>query len=174
VLADFHGRVQDSLSYSQDWGGQTGVALERINPHLAGADSSNWSSSVDPNGSTPGRANSIFTEFVPSQATVTVSPQPFSPDSDGHDDAAIIQIQVPATTATVHLKIYDIRGRLVHQLLNNAPVGATPPPVLWNGRDAANQPVSMGMYIVYLQAINAAGGILVEARTTLVLARRLN
>lgn len=173
VLADFHGRVQDSLSYSQDWGGQTGVSLERINPHLAGTDSSNWSSSVDPYGSTPGRTNSIFTEFVPSQATVTVSPQPFSPDSDGHDDAAIIQIQVPATTATVHLKIYDVRGRLVHQLLNNAPIGATHQ-VLWNGRDAANQPVRMGLYIVYLQAINATGGILVEARTTLVLARKLN
>jgi hypothetical protein len=173
VLADFHGRVQDSLSYSQDWGGQTGVSLERINPHLAGADSSNWSSCVDPNGSTPGRINSIFTEFVSSQATVTVSPQPFSPDSDGHDDAALIQIQVPATTATAHLKIYDVRGRLVHQLLNNSPIGATHQ-VLWNGRDAANQPVPMGMYIVYLQAINATGGILVEARTTLVLARKLN
>ncbi len=173
VLADFHGRVQDSLSYSQDWGGQAGVSLERINPHLAGADSSNWSSCVDPNGSTPGRPNSIFTEFVPSQATVTVSPQPFSPDSDGHDDAAIIQIQVPATTATVHLKIYDVRGRLVHQLLNNAPVGATHQ-VIWNGRDAVNQPVPMGLYIVYLQAIHATGGILVEARTTLVLARKLN
>ncbi|MGH7597760.1 MAG: lamin tail domain-containing protein [bacterium] len=173
LLADFHGRGQDSLSYSQNWGGQTGVSLERINPHLAGADSSNWSGCVDPNGSTPGRPNSIFTEFVPSQATVAVSPQPFSPDNDGHDDAAIIQIQVPATTANVHLKIYDVRGRLVHQLLNNTPIGATHQ-VLWNGRDVANQPLPMGMYIVYLQAINAAGGILVEARTTLVLARKLN
>ncbi|MCI0692708.1 lamin tail domain-containing protein [candidate division KSB1 bacterium] len=173
VLADFHGRVQDSLSYLQNWGGQTGVSLERINPHLAGADSSNWSGCVDPNGSTPGWPNSIFTEFVPSQATVTVSPQPFSPDSDGHDDAAIIQIQVPATTATAHLKIYDVRGRLVHQLLNNSPIGATHQ-VVWNGRDAANQPVPMGLYIVYLQAIHATGGILVEARTTLVLARKLN
>ena len=109
----------------------------------------------------------------PSQATVTVSPQPFSPDGDGRDDVAIIQIQVPATTATVNLKIYDIRGRLVHQLLNNAPVSATTQ-VLWNGRDAANQPVPMGLYIIYLQAIHASGGILVEARTTLVLARKLN
>ncbi len=173
VLADFHGRMQDSLSYSQNWGGQTGVSLERINPHLAGADSSNWSGCVDPTGSTPGRPNSIFTEFVPSQATVMVSPQPFSPNNDGHDDVAIIQIQVPATTATAHLKIYDVRGRLVHQLLNNAPIGATHQ-VVWNGRDAANQPVPMGLYIVYLQAINATGGILVEARTTLVLARKLN
>jgi hypothetical protein len=172
VLADFHGRVQDSLFYSQNWGGQTGVSLERINPHLSSADSSNWSSCVDPHGSTPGRANSIFTEFVPSQATVTASPQPFSPDGDGHDDVAIIQIQVPATTANVHLKIYDVRGRLVHQLLNNAPVGATHQ-VVWNGRDAANQPVPMGIYLVYLQAIHATGGILVEARTTLVLARKL-
>jgi hypothetical protein len=172
ALADFHDRVQDSLFYSQNWGGKAGVSLERINPHLSSTDSSNWSSCVDLIGSTPGRVNSIFTEFVPSQATVTASPQPFSPDGDGHDDVAIIQIQVPATTANVHLKIYDIRGRLVHQLLNNAPVGATHQ-VIWNGRDAANQPVPIGMYIVYLQAIHATGGILVEARTTLILARKL-
>jgi hypothetical protein len=173
VLADFHGNTQDSLSFSKQWGGGTGISLERINPNLASADSSNWSSCVDGVGSTPGKRNSIFTEFVPKQATLTVSPQVFSPDNDGRDDVAIIQFQVPATTATVHLKIYDMRGRLVHQLLNSAPVGATHE-VIWNGYDSAKQPMPMGIYILYLQAIQATGGVLVEARTTLVLARRLN
>jgi hypothetical protein len=173
VLADFHGDLQDSLSFSQHWGGDDGISLERINPNLASADSSNWSSCVAGAGSTPGKRNSIFAEFVPKQATLTVSPQVFSPDNDGHDDVAIIQFQVPATTATVHLKIYDMRGRLVHQLLNNTPVGATHE-VIWNGYDGAKQPLPMGIYILYLQAIQATGGVLVEARTTLVLARRLN
>lgn len=173
VLADFHGHVQDSLSFSQAWGGDTGVALERINPNLASTDSSNWSGSVDALGSTPGKRNSIFTESVPPRATITVSPQPFSPDGDGHDDFAIIQLQVPAATATAQVKIYDLRGRLVHQLLNNAPIAANHE-VIWNGRDEANQPLPIGIYIVYLQAIQATGGILVEARTTIVLARKLN
>jgi hypothetical protein len=172
VLADFHGRVQDSLSFSQQWGGDNGISLERINPSLASADSSNWSSCVEALGSTPGKRNSIFTELVPQQAAITVSPQPFSPDGDGHDDFAIIQVQVPAATATVHVKIYDLRGRLVHQLLNNAPVGASSE-VIWNGRDENNQAAPMGIYIIYLQAIQATGGVLVEARTTLVLARKL-
>lgn len=173
VLADFHGHVQDSLSFSQSWGGDTGVALERINPNLASTDSSNWSGCVDALGSTPGKRNSIFTESVPPQATITVAPQPFSPDGDGHDDFAIIHLQVPAATATAHVKIYDMRGRLVHQLLNNAPIAANHE-VIWNGCDEANQPLPIGIYIVYLQAIQATGGVLVEARTTVVLARKLN
>jgi len=172
VLADFHGRAQDSLSFSQQWGGDTGVSLERINPNLASHDSSNWSGAVATTGSTPGKRNSIFTEFVPPQATIAVSPQPFSPDGDGHDDFVMIQFQVPATTATAQVKIFDVRGRLVHQLLNNAPVGATHE-VLWNGRDETRQLLPTGIYIVYLQAIQASGGVLVEARTTLVLARKL-
>ena len=172
VLADFHGSVQDSLSFSQEWGGGAGVSLERINPNLASTDSANWSSCVDAVRSTPGRRNSIFTEFVPKQAALTVSPQIISPDEDGRDDLAIIQLQIPATTATVHLKIYDVRGRLVHQLLNNAPVGATYQ-VVWNGYKENKQPVPTGIYIVYLQAIQATGGVLVEARATLVLARQL-
>jgi len=173
VLADFHGRMQDSLSFSQNWGGDTGISLERINPNLASSDSSNWSGCVAMEGSTPGKRNSIFTEIVPSQATISASPQPFSPDDDGHDDVTIIQFQVPATTANVHVKIYDLRGRLVHHLLNNAPVGAFHQ-VVWNGRNDANQPVPIGIYILYLQAIQATGGVLVEARTTLVLARKLD
>lgn len=171
-LADFHGRVQDSLSFSQHWGGATGIALERINPNLASTDSTNWNSSVAITGSTPGKRNSLFTEWVPSRATISVAPPSFSPDGDGQDDFAVIQFQVPATTATAQVKIFDVRGRLVHQLLNNAPVGATHE-MIWNGRDEANQPLPMGIYIIYLQAIQPSGGVLVEARTTLVLARRL-
>jgi hypothetical protein len=69
LLEDFHGRLQDSLTYSKNWGGADGgVSLERINPHLASTDSSNWNGCVDPAGSTPGKPNSILTEFVPSQA----------------------------------------------------------------------------------------------------------
>jgi hypothetical protein len=147
--------------------------LERINPSLTISDSSNRSSCVDPNGSTAGKRNSIFTEFVPQQATITVSPQPFSPDGDGRDDFAIVQFQVPATTATAQVKIYDVRGRLVRQLLNNTPIDATYE-VIWNGRDDAGQLAPTGIYIVYLQAIQASGGVLVDARTTLVLARKLD
>ncbi len=172
LLADFHGRVQDSLSFSQHWGGATGMALERINPNLASTDSTNWNSSVATTGSTPGKRNSLFTELVPSRATISVAPPSFSPDGDGQDDFAVIQFQVPATTATAQVKIFDVRGRLVHQLLNNAPVGATHE-MLWNGRDETNQSLPMGIYIVYLQALQASGGVLVEARTTVVLARRL-
>ncbi len=172
ALRDFSGTVQDSVHYFAEWGGGDGISLERINPALGSNDSSNWSSSVAREGSTPGVANSIFAPIVPNETTIGVAPNPFSPDGDGHDDVAIIQFQLPVTTAAVHLKIYDMRGRLVRHLLNNAPTGATYE-LIWNGIGDSGETLRMGIYILFLQALNERQGIVQEAKTTVVLAKKL-
>jgi len=172
VLRDYSGTVQDSAHYFAEWGGGDGISLERINPELGSNDSSNWSGSVAREGNTPGAANSIFAPIVPNETTIGVAPNPFSPDGDGRDDAAIIQFQLPVTTAAVHLKIYDMRGRLVRHLLNNAPSGATYQ-LIWDGAGDDGETLRMGIYILFLQALNERQGIVQEARTTVVLAKRL-
>ncbi|MGH7494624.1 MAG: lamin tail domain-containing protein [bacterium] len=170
---DFNRGRQDSLRFNSRWGGTTGVSLERINPHLTTQDSSNWSSCVDHSGSTPGRANSILTTALPAAATLSVSPNPFSPDEDGFHDFALLQINLPVTTAAVQVKIYDLRGRLIRHLLNNQPVGSQYQ-AIWNGRDDRGESVRTGLYIVYLQALRADEGILLEAKATIIVARALN
>lgn len=172
-IFDFNSTLQDSLRFNARWGGGAGVSLERINPHLATQDSGNWSSCVARSGSTPGRANSILTTALPSAAALHVSPNPFSPDEDGFDDFALFQIRLPVTAAAVHLKVFDLRGRLIRHLLNNQPVGSRYE-IVWNGRDERNEPVRTGLYIVYMQALRADQGVLLEARAAVTVARPLN
>lgn len=169
-LWDFNEGLQDSVSFRDDWGGDTGFSLERINPRLPAQDSSNWSTCVDFAGATPGRQNSVFISILPSAASLSISPNPFSPDEDGFDDFAIFNLNLPVTTASVHLKIYDLRGRLVRWLLNNRSVGSDFQ-VVWNGRDDEGHALRSGVYLVYMQAIQANAGALLSAKTTVVLAR---
>ncbi len=172
-LFDFNSGRQDSIHFDSRWGGRSGFSLERINPNLASQDSGNWSTCVDQTGATPGRQNSIFTSVVPNAASISVAPNPFSPDDDGIDDFTIVQMNLPVTTAAVHLKIYDLRGRLIRRLLNNHATGSRFE-VIWNGRDEQGQLVRTGLYIVFLHAIRAEQGVLVSAKTTVVLARNMN
>ncbi len=58
-LRDAAGALIDSVVYAAGQGGSDGVSLERRVPFLSGIQASNWSSSLDPAGATPGRRNSI-------------------------------------------------------------------------------------------------------------------
>ncbi len=59
VLAHTSGLVQDTLTYFTSWGGSNGTSLERIDASGFSQDSTNWGSSLDSLGATPGRNNSI-------------------------------------------------------------------------------------------------------------------
>ena len=62
VLKRPDNHLLDSFRYSSSWGGGDGVSLERRSRELASDDPASWSSSLDPSGGTPGRANSIGAE----------------------------------------------------------------------------------------------------------------
>ncbi len=171
MLLDFNSGVIDSLEYVAPASALAGVSLERIQPRLSGNDASNWSSSVDPAGNTPGRRNSVFVEWLPEASTLTVSPNPFSPDGDGREDFTLIRYDLPMVTGRVHLFVFDMSGRRVRQLLNNAPTGSQRT-VIWDGRDDAGRVLPLGLYIVHLQAIDAGNGVLVNQTATVVLAKR--
>lgn len=51
--------VVDSVRFAPSWGGN-GVALERIDPSAPSDASTNWTESVNRDGGTPGRRNSVF------------------------------------------------------------------------------------------------------------------
>jgi hypothetical protein len=59
VIYDFRNGIIDSLFYRSSWGGKKGYSLERISLNELTNDSTNWVTSLDVNGSTPGRINSI-------------------------------------------------------------------------------------------------------------------
>lgn len=50
----------ERVAYTPSWGGGDGISLERIDPSSPSDSPSNFGSSTDPAGATPGRVNSIF------------------------------------------------------------------------------------------------------------------
>lgn len=56
VILDSLKRVIDSLTYSSEWGGSSGLSLEKIDALKFAEDKSNWAEAIFP---TPGKVNSI-------------------------------------------------------------------------------------------------------------------
>lgn len=161
----------DLVEYRSDWGGGDGVSLERINPDIASTDSSNWNSCAALEGGTPGRENSIFTSVIPTEATLSASPNPFTPDGDGSEDVTVITYDLPMRTSAVNLRVYDVRGRLIRTLRGATPSGSQGF-VIWDGRDDEGRTARMGIYIIYIEGLEGLSGSLANAKSTIVLGRR--
>jgi hypothetical protein len=171
-LYDLIGLPMDSVFYSALWGGTAGISLERIRPERNSLEPANWSSCVKARGGTPGEQNSLFVTNLPPTAKLMIEPNPFSPDHDNFEDDAVITYQLPLETAHVNLKIYDARGRLIRTLLNAIDSGSNCS-VTWDGMDDQRQRARMGIYIVFLEALNEQRGILTQVTQTIVLAHKL-
>jgi hypothetical protein len=177
ILRDALGKTIDSVSFSSQWHHPDvsitkGRSLERINPDLASNDQRNWSTSPSPRGGTPGQQNGIFTTSLPAAASLSISPNPFSPDGDGFEDFCIIRYNLPLTTSVVRMTIFDVRGRLLRTLANtelSGPKGE----IVWDGLDDAKQRVRIGPYVVFIEAIDGQAGVLATAKVVVVVATRL-
>lgn len=177
ILRDAMGRTIDSVAYSPDWhhpdlSDAKGRSLERVNPEIASNDRRNWSSSPDPTGGTPGRTNGIYTSSIPSAASVSINPNPFSPDGDGFEDFCIIRYNLPLTTSVIRISIFDIKGRLVRTLANgelSGPKGE----VIWDGLDDTKQRVRIGAYVVFVESVDGQAGVLATAKAVAVVAAKL-
>jgi len=64
---------------------------------------------------------------------------------------ANIELALPQD-APVNVRIYDVRGALVRNLVTSRPFSAGRHVLDWDGRDRAGVPVSAGVYFVYAQA----------------------
>lgn len=177
VIIDHWGNTIDSVKYSSDWHNQNILVtknrtIERINPHISGNDFSNWSTSVDQSGATPGMENSIFIGGELSEAQLAFSPNPFSPDNDGFEDFSIISYNLSANTAQIRVKIFDDKGRLVRTLVNNKASSAQGS-AIFDGLDDSGNPLKIGMYIVFLEASNSSFGVVDVLKDVIVVARKL-
>jgi flagellar hook assembly protein FlgD len=146
--------------------------LERINPILNGNDPLSWSTSVNSLGGTPGNQNSIFAENLNQTASISVNPNPFSPDNDGFEDFTIINYKLTQATSQVRIKIFDSKGRLVRTLENNQASGPSGS-VIFDGIGDDGQALRIGIYIIFLEAINEGSGVVETMKTVVVVARKL-
>lgn len=152
----------------------TGVALERMDPSPIADDDINWTTSTSASGGTPGAANSVYltAATTPGRPGITVDPSIFSPDLDGVDDFAQINFRLEAPSASVRVRIFDSRGRQVRHLEPAAFVGREGS-IPWDGHDDEGRRLRIGIYIVFLDAIDAEHGTTESYKTPVVLARPL-
>jgi DNA/RNA endonuclease YhcR with UshA esterase domain len=95
-----------------------------------------------------------------------IQPNPFSPDLG---EVANIEINAPITDHLT-LRIYDLKGRLVKNLLNNALGGHQIVP--WDGTDEMHRRANIGIHIVHLRSV-AADGKTTDQTKLLVLGTKL-
>jgi len=177
LLSDMKNNVIDSVHYYSSWNNKNftstkNISLERINTTLDGNSSSNWSSSTCNAGATPGSQNSIFTTNQNISSKISLSPNPFSPDNDGYEDYTVINYYLSQQAAQVRVKIYDSRGKLIRTLLNNQASGRNGS-VIFNGMDDSGRALRMGIYIVFLEAIDSFSSTVENLKTIAVIARKL-
>lgn len=171
LLTDEHGTPIDIVSYERGWGGAKGVSLERVRPDLPGDDPANWGSSVAPEGSTPGRVNSIHLEHAPAAGSLAIAPNPFTPDGDGECDRTVIRLDVPVPRATARITVFDMDGCLRAVLVDHADV-ASSSEFVWDGSADDGTVLPSGLYVVYAEAIAASRGVFVSAKAPVGIVRR--
>jgi hypothetical protein len=135
-----------------------GVSLERVNYDRPSSDDTNWNSAASTVGyGTPGYKNSQFSLIIDKGAgELQISPEVFSPDSDGFDDILNIGFTFNSAGFTGTLAIYDANGRLVKYLARNMLFG-TDGQLSWNGIDENQTKARIGIYIAYLEAFTLDG-----------------
>ncbi|MFZ4589918.1 MAG: lamin tail domain-containing protein [Ignavibacteria bacterium] len=175
-ISDVLNNTIDSVYYSPKWHNNNlsdtkGYSLERINIGLPTTLPSNWSSCANPLGGTPGQKNSIFIQNN-KESSLSVSPNPFSPDGDGYEDFTIIKYKLKANTSQIRVKIFDVKGRIVRSLSNNQFTNSESQ-IIFDGKDDGGQKLRVGIYVVFLEAVDDMGGTYEQVKTTLVVAAKL-
>ncbi|GAB4168129.1 MAG: hypothetical protein Kow00108_01050 [Calditrichia bacterium] len=146
------------------------VSLEKIRPEWKGTDIWNWGNCIQPSGHTAGRPNSLFIKPNPQKHTIIISPNPFSPDNDGHEDVCNINLNVNFSVMNCRIKIFTLDGHLVYeQRLENIPGQYQ---LIWEGKDSNYQTLPAGLYIVLTEVLDIYSGQTQKIKKILVLAKR--
>ena len=168
--------VLNKFSYNEDMHFELikdpeGVSLERI---LINSNNSNanltWHSAAENVGwGTPGVANS---QYIPSMSNSDFSAlnEVFSPDNDGYQDIAVFTYNLPTIGMVGNAVIYDNRGRLIKQILNNELLSASGE-FSWDGINEYGQKASVGIYLVYFECFSNDGQI-INYKATITLKTR--
>ncbi|MGM0545514.1 MAG: lamin tail domain-containing protein [Bacteroidota bacterium] len=179
-IADSTGATIDSVFYDQSWHNPNiidtrGIALERITPDGPSNDESNWGSSVNKKGGTPNNENSIYQENgeIKEETGISFTPNPFSPDDDGHEDNLFINYTLDYQDYLMKVRIYDRYGRLVRTLADGEQAGFEGQ-LIWDGRKDDDSRNRIGIYIVVFEAYDSTSGGDKTFKKTVVLARKLN
>jgi len=175
IILNGQGNVVDEVDYSDKWqfpliSNTEGVSLERINYDGPSVQSNFHSAATSSGYGTPGYKNSQYSLPDDVPGDITVTPNIFSPDNDGHDDFATINYSFPSAGYVSNITIFDAAGRPVRYLEKNS-LNGTKGYYRWDGLDDKNRQLPQGIYIIYTEIFNTAGKKK-QFKNTIVLARK--
>ncbi len=161
--------ILDEVRYDAKWHhslirNPKGVSLERINPRMPSQSPSSWHSAAkDVNYGTPGYKNSQFREMTPTtlpdnEKWFYPDPEAFTPDNDGIDDVSLIRYKTDAEGFTANVIIFNAVGVKVTQLANNHILG-NEGYLVWDGKTDRGINVNPGIYVLYVELVNAGSGV---------------
>ena len=136
-----------------------GVALERVAFDQPSMSPDNWHSAAERvHFGTPGQPNSMMQSAEPSQDEISISPEVFSPDGDGFDDACFVNYRFDEAGYTMNVYIFNVAGQLLRHLVKGELVGQEGS-VVWNGLDNNGNRVPVGVYVVVTEVCNFDGKV---------------
>ncbi|WP_338763273.1 lamin tail domain-containing protein [Bernardetia sp. ABR2-2B] len=167
ILFDNQDNELDRFTYDEDFHlgllrDEEGVSLERISADAPTQDENNWASAAESVGfGTPAYQNSQSRgNSTPStEDCFRAEPQVFSPDSDGFEDFTQIYIDCAEVGDLITIKIYDVQGRKVRDLVQNQSVALENTFIRWDGTADDGRKVRIGHYILLLEKYNLNGDV---------------
>ena len=155
ALAD--GLPADAMSYGDD-ATVRGGSLERLSFDLPSGDPGSWSESIDPNGATPGHANSLRAPggsppggralLVAGTRVLTVRAREPVP--------IVFRATEAARGRRLTVRVHDLLGRTVRTLTEGQRL-ATDAAFVWDGSDDRGRPAAAGLYVVRAEALPEEG-----------------
>jgi hypothetical protein len=156
--------IIDELAYDEKWhikliADPEGIALERINYDAGTQDKNNWTSASSSSGfGTPGYINSQFRRSQNKNAAISVQPEIFSPNNDGQNDFALINIKTEEQGKVANAVVFNAEGRRVRYLLKNEVLGMSNN-FTWDGYGDNDQLLPSGIYIIFTQVFDGKGAV---------------
>ena len=164
ILMGKDGTIVDQMTFSEKMHYPLlkvtkGVSLERVSFSQPSMDANNWHSAAERVGfGTPGQPNSMMQSIEMSQDEISISPDIFSPDGDGFDDACFINYRFDEVGYTMNVYIFNVAGQLVRHLVKGELVGQEGS-ALWNGLDDNGNRVPIGVYVVMAEVFSFEGKV---------------
>ncbi len=148
-----------------------GVSLERIHPDMPTNQSSSWQSAAQTAGfATPTAQNSQFTQPADVKDEFSLSSKVFSPDGDGYEDYVMMSYELPESGYIANIIVFDSRGRRVKRLAANVTLG-TSGSIKWDGTTDGGERVTIGAYVIFIEAFDLRGDIKRYKKTVVVATR---
>jgi len=164
ILSTVSDTIIDSFTYNESMqypllNYVDGVALERINPDAPTGDKNNWHSAAESTGfGTPGYRNSQWVNPDLTEDDISIEPEVFSPDNDGHDDVININYHFDKPDYNLKIIVYNQNGQEVRHLLDNE-LSGTSGSISWDGITDDNSKALVGIYIFYIRAFDTDGNV---------------